>query len=255
MYRNVSIVSRLNNHPMKDTKRTNENILEYGWRYNRGLPIRIRKSVNISRLYCICPPAYYGNKCQYQNQRISLTIQIRVSSDWHSVFLVLITLIDNERNIQLHDYLEYLPILDCNTKFNIYLLYPTRPKNLSQNYSIQIDVFNQVTMTYRASWIFPLHFPFLPVHHLPVLLKIPTSSVKSSPKYQPYCIHGECIPYISYQDKAFCRCYPGWSGLQCNIIYTCMCAAGSICISDSICVCTSLYYTSRRLSVYLSGGI
>jgi hypothetical protein len=70
------------------------------WWCNQGIPIRIQMDINRSELFCLCPPSYYGIKCQYQSQRVSLTLQIRVSSDWRNIFIFLTILIDNEGNIQ-----------------------------------------------------------------------------------------------------------------------------------------------------------
>ncbi|CAF2864165.1 unnamed protein product, partial [Rotaria sp. Silwood2] len=50
------------------------------WRCNRGIEVyRSVANSNHSKLMCPCPPAYYGKFCQYQNQRVSLTVQIKVS--------------------------------------------------------------------------------------------------------------------------------------------------------------------------------
>ncbi|CAF3723135.1 unnamed protein product [Rotaria sordida] len=210
------------------------------WRCNRGVSIRIRIDSNQSRLYCLCPPSYYGDECQYQNQRVSLTVQIRVSSDWKKLFIFLLTLNDNEKNIESYNYIEYLPIRDCNTKYNTYLLYSIRPKNSSKKYSVQIDAFDQLTLTHRTSWIYPLEFTFLPVHRLSVLLKNPMFKIESIKKQcWPPCIHGQCLSYINNQNLTYCHCESGWSGIQCNVNHTCNCAPGSLCISSSICLCPS----------------
>ena len=38
-------------------------------------------SDNETRITCLCPPSYYGSQCEYQNQRISLSIQFRALSN------------------------------------------------------------------------------------------------------------------------------------------------------------------------------
>jgi hypothetical protein len=85
------------------------------WRCHRGLSVYVRMTDNNIQLFCLCPPSYFGDQCQYQNQRVSLTLQIRVLLHWRTVFIFLITLIDDQRNIESHDFIEYLSIRDCDT--------------------------------------------------------------------------------------------------------------------------------------------
>ncbi|CAF1033075.1 unnamed protein product [Adineta steineri] len=254
--------------PISITARSMQNnaIINVGsfnkWFCNRGVPIRTRVNSTTSVLSCLCPSSYYGDMCQYQNQRVSLTIQIRVTSHWRSFYTFLITLIDNERNIQSYDQVEYLPIRDCRNKFNLYLLYATRPKNSSMNYSVQIDAYNQSSMDYRASWIFPLQFPFLPVHRLSVLLRVPTSNMEPIRKCWPSCIHGKCFQYANDKKSSFCHCDSGWSGSRCHKKHTCLCASDSLCVNNSICLCPygrfgsrcHLFQLSCRSELCMNGG-
>jgi hypothetical protein len=219
----------------KNLKSSNTNADD--WRCNRGLRIRIRTSKNGYDLSCLCPPSYYGDRCQYQNQRVSLTIQIRTTSEWTIMFTFLIFLIDDETNIESHDHIEYLSIRDCSIKFNIYLLYSTRPKNSSKSYSIRIDAFNRLEMKHRASWIFPLRFSFLPVERLPVQLIVPLVNFEPLSHCLFPCIHGQCFSFVNDNNSSFCRCFPGWSGRQCNKTYLCNCEHDSECIDDSVCLC------------------
>ncbi|CAF1407518.1 unnamed protein product [Adineta ricciae] len=207
------------------------------WYCNRGIPLQIRMTNETNELHCLCPPSYYGSQCQYQNQRVSLTIQIRATSDWNHLFTFLILLIDNEGNIESHDFIEYLPVRDCDTKFNLYLLYSTRPKNPSKTYSIRIDAFLKVNLRYRASWIFLLQFSLLPVHRFSTILIIPHLDTQPVNKCIPSCLHGQCFPYVNNQTSTFCRCETDWSGLQCTIEKKCICTFNSICVDGSICVC------------------
>ncbi|CAF3119902.1 unnamed protein product [Rotaria sp. Silwood2] len=185
----------------------------------------------------MCPPSFYGDLCQYQNQRVSLTLQIQLTSDWSTLFTFSIILIDDEMNVESHDFIEYLSARDCDTKFNIYLLYSTRPKNATKAYSVRVDAFSTPALSYRASWIFPLRFSFLSVHRLSVLLRVPISDTESLEKCTPSCIHGKCFNYVNNQNSTFCQCEREWSGAQCDRKYTCDCSTSSLCINNSICVC------------------
>jgi hypothetical protein len=65
--------------------------------YHRGLNLDVwlDKEKNFTTNVCLCPPSYYGDHCQYQNQRISLTLQFRVTSDSvQTPLVVIIYLID-----------------------------------------------------------------------------------------------------------------------------------------------------------------
>ncbi|CAF4328193.1 unnamed protein product [Rotaria sp. Silwood2] len=219
---------------------------DWAWRCNRGIDIRVRMSDYTNESHnCLCPPSYYGDTCQYQNQRVSVTLQLRVASAWRTLFTALILLINHEGKIESHDQIEYLPIRDCQTKFHIYLLYSTRPKDYTNNYSVHIDVFNKFTLKYHASWTFPILFPFLPVYPLAIQLTLPILPLEPVQDCPFPCVHGQCTKYTNTQNTSFCRCDPGWSGSQCTIQHRCNCALGSLCINPLICLCPYGTFGSR----------
>ncbi|UJR17691.1 hypothetical protein I4U23_004589 [Adineta vaga] len=207
------------------------------FRCNRGKVVRDGNG----QLKCLCSPAYYGSDCQYQNQRVSLTLQIRAELDWHTVFLLAIFLVDDNQQIESYDYIEYLSVRDCLTKFDIYLLYSSRPKDSSKNYSVRIDVYDKILLTYRTSWLFPLKFSFLPVHRLAIQLIIPLNPSRAKLCSQK-CEHGQCILFENYHSSHiddFCLCDRGWSGRYCTTKHDrCQCSSNSVCIGDgSFCLC------------------
>ncbi|CAF2505877.1 unnamed protein product [Rotaria sp. Silwood2] len=206
------------------------------WYCNRGIAMLFETN---KTLKCLCPPTYFGDRCQWQNQRISLTFQLvyHTTKFGISVFQVIIMLIDEQRQItSYHEQITYVPKRDCGTKFNIYLLYPYQPKNSSTNYSIHIDVFDKITLTYWASWHLSIPFQFLPVNRIATRLFIPNiQQLKSCPLS---CgTHGRCIRYINKNFLYFCQCDQGYSGLQCDIQQNCSCSSDSFCHTPSICIC------------------
>ncbi|CAF3079854.1 unnamed protein product [Rotaria sp. Silwood2] len=227
-------------------------------RCHRGLPVRVwlDRSKNLTTITCLCPPSFYGDSCQYQNQRVSLTMQFRSLSDvWRTPLALVVSLIDDsdERTVHSFEQLTYLSMRDCQRKFNVYLLYSTRPKNDSKVYSVHIDIYEKISLVYRESFLLSITFPFLPVNRLAVQLNISHSrnTLESCSDYR--CVHGQCTKYINtLTTTTFCRCHQGWSGRFCTIPHSCTCSSDSQCIgvaasNRSICVCPIDRFGSRCL--------
>ncbi|CAF3252099.1 unnamed protein product [Rotaria socialis] len=213
------------------------------WYCNRGLIVRTWNENNSNGKVCICPPSYYGNLCQYQNQRISMTLRLTADDRLATYAIVSMLIDDDDERQEIHAYEEsvYIPKESCSAKMNQYLLFPTRPKNVSKKYGVRTDIFEKNKLSYAGSWYFPIDFLFLPVNRLAVSIQISRHLSHTSSNCASDCQHGSCIKY-SNRDKHFCRCFPGWSGVHCNISMNCeLCFSGSICIGSSknrsICIC------------------
>jgi hypothetical protein len=225
-------------------------------RCNRGLDLRVWLNKNSTKDTCLCPPSYYGSQCQYQNQRISLTIKFLALSDsWETLFTIVISLIDNsdERIIHSYEQIIYSSVRHCKIKFNIYLLYSTRPKNSTKQYALHIDFYEKVSLSYRGSVLLPLTFPFLPVQRLAFLVDVPRSDNKTQRCFNDQCIHGKCVKYSNNPNNfTFCQCDSGWSGRYCTIQHLCTCAFDSVCRgvsanNQSVCVCPTNKFGPRCL--------
>jgi len=217
---------------------------EYNFECHRGYPLRLS-----TRIVCLCPMSYYGDYCQYQNQRVSLTLKFQPYSDSRrALFSFVIQLIDNstQRTVHSTKQLNYIYVKHCQTKFNFYLTYSTRPKPMNRSYFIQIDIYEKLTFGYRGSLYVPLHFSFLPVHRVAYLLNIPrdnSSLTITCPANYSCTNHGQCMKYAeNTSDTIFCHCRQGWTGKDCSIPYNCSCSSDSLCAGieangRSICIC------------------
>lgn len=218
----------------------------WSWRCNRGLYVRhLLDGVNFS-YKCLCPPSYYGDQCQYQSQRVSLTISL-LSADERTAYIFVVMLITNDNDRQeIHSYeqIVYTPQNDCRVKFNINLLYASRPKNMSNNYSVRIDAFDRTvhSLQYFASWLLPIPFRFLPVNRLVTQLIIPTHNSQQINNCSLQCsTHGKCMKYVN-REQFFCLCHRNWFGAKCHLPINCNhCSSHSSCIGfsgrRSLCVC------------------
>ena len=215
---------------------------------HRGFSIKVLSGVNrnLTTTTCLCPPSYYGDRCQFQNQRVSFTMRISPSPfSEDRLFLYVISLIDDSAERVIHSYerLSNLYIDKLYPKFNVHLVYSARPKDTSKQYAIHIDIYEHLTLVYRGSHLIPLKFPFLPVERVAVELDLPHQYQIIQTCSNQQCIHGDCIQYLNNPENPnFCRCHIGWTGKYCNISYMCTCSPDSLCLgitsnNQSICVC------------------
>ncbi|CAF4395012.1 unnamed protein product [Rotaria sp. Silwood2] len=210
---------------------------QYQPRCHRGfdLCVWLNNEKNLTTNICLCSPSFYGDQCQYQNQRVSLTVKFQAFSDsWSILFAMMISLIDDsdERIIYSHEQITYL-----------------------SNYSIHIDIYEKVSLSYRGSLLLPIKFSFLPVNRLTFIVIIPRKNENIQSCSNSQCVHGKCIIYSNNpQNASFCQCNRGWSGRYCTIPHTSICSSDSIYIGVSaynlsVCVCPINKFGYRCLLV------
>ncbi|UJR18456.1 hypothetical protein I4U23_005361 [Adineta vaga] len=180
--------------------------LEYQPRCHRGINLQVwsDKEKNLTTSTCLCPPSYY-----------------------ELPLIIIISLIDDTKK-------------HCQEKFHIYLLYSTRPKNETKQYSIHIDIYEKKSLVYRGSVLKSILFSFLPVYRLSFQMSIPRKIEYCSNRS---CIKGKCVKYFNHPNSlSFCQCNEGWSGRYCTIQHQCDCSSDSVCIGKllnnrSLCIC------------------
>ena len=204
-----TIASEKDDHPTEADMRLS-------WSCRRGIPIY---NAQLNQYVCLCPPSHYGSNCEYQNQRVSLTIQFNIKNNpelWNTVVLFSIILMDSERSIQSHERIDFLSTRDCTKKFNFNLLYKMRPKDEMTNYSIHIDAFIKNSLEYYTSWYMKIPFQNLPVNRLARIVNFPMEKSIVVQRCQVSCSHGKCFKYAN-EERYFCQCDAGWTGFHCQI--------------------------------------
>ena len=243
------ILCQANEHPKKTLLPSSSPLtINSSWICNRGLSVFHRSS----SVECLCPPSYFGRRCEHQSERISLTLEL-INTKRNEVYSLLILLVDDER-IEFVDQFDFFPGQSCSMKFNRYLLYPSRPKNRSTICHVVVHLYekSELISRFRASWSFSIPFAFLPVNRLSHLLAIPsldTRQITCPPSL--ICLHGRCVKYAN-TDDFFCHCDSTWSGVRCDRRVICAdCSPDSLCLGKvrqrSICLCPVNRLGSRCL--------
>ena len=248
----ISNVATICNHRSKirclptfntDKISSDETIFRQVWIFNRGILIYIGLE-NIE--HCLCPPSYNGNRCQFQSQRVSLTLEFtkECAPNCHGIYTVVVTLVDDHQVIHSYERFTYISTVNCNMKYNLYFLYESRLKDERKNYTIRVDAYNKTDLSYHSSWILPIQFLFLPVNRLAAHLIIPVHRLGIINNCQHDCgDHGYCTRYVNNEEH-YCQCDSSWSGVDCtNREDNCDCSLDSLCLGTvnnrSICLCPS----------------
>ncbi|CAF1154557.1 unnamed protein product [Adineta ricciae] len=215
-----------------------------GWYCNRGVPIQSTADPN--SFQCFCPPAYYGNRCEYQRKRLSLILEINIPTllERTNVYKFFIFLIQTSNgSIVFHaEEIIYAPYVQCLPKYTIDLLYPIeRRENIKHHIRIQIYRLANSSIEYRGAWFFPIKFEFLYVNRIAsqiILSEEILKNTRTNCQTLP-CLHGSCELYLNNPGYSFCHCKPGWSGSLCNVKHPqeCDCSPDSLCVIPGICIC------------------
>jgi hypothetical protein len=199
------------------------------WHCNHG--IYVRSLIDPPGFYCLCPNEYYGDRCQFQRKRLSVTLQLRTTSllETHlSIFKIVIMLVRNTNptTILSHEQIMYTPLRYCLPTYVVHLLYPINESlHLSINHTVHIHAFIAQTLLHRKSWQFPVPFEFLPVNGMAKRLIVPdatfipgTNQFISSNINCTSCSNVSlCLGYDIDLHRNICVCPLNRTGSQCLI--------------------------------------
>ncbi|CAF1367160.1 unnamed protein product [Didymodactylos carnosus] len=238
-YPNVLTRSSLNSSSLSkiflNKQIENENSMFLHWHCNYGVLVYSFGE----NFYCFCSPAYYGDRCQYQNDFIGLILTVRRKSIRDHLFLFRIMIILLDQNMTSIYREQILYVSDCEKRYQIYLLYRNRLKLNYQNYSVRLDIYSihrfDNTIHFRTSFYYTIPFTFLPVNRLLISLNISDEQPQMTFGDKFSCQNGKYYQYENL-NKTYCRCNTGWFGKFCHLRHECNCSPQSICAELS-CVC------------------
>ncbi|CAF1196742.1 unnamed protein product, partial [Didymodactylos carnosus] len=226
---------------------------------NRGVTVRQKQPDDqLEVTSCFCPPSFYGERCEYFSDHITIITHLdlsnwRVSNNKNVVIKVLALFLFNNTIIDYHDFHVQTISYKKNDfiKQRFYFLYPRTDEfiNLKKNYrngtqlySVRFEAYElhiNLTISIIGVWIYPIYFDFLPAFRLSKVLKltdISTNDIVCSTN--PCGNTGRCQPVINSNTSYVCLCSDGWYGTHCKNFEN-----GNSCLyCNSKAICRPYYY-------------
>ena len=252
---------------------------------NRGLGVLMMTNGSI---VCFCLAQYYGEKCEYHQDRLSVVIHLDLSQSISSsssnlLKLLVLFLFDNDEILQ-HVQFHLHPLFQSTNsftkkKFFSHFVYPRSSFDLQERrkrffnrsdlllrhpYSIRMELYQTPLMKEPfliGVWNYPLHFDHLPVTRLAKVLRLtsPVDQWRNPCSSHPCHPNEECHPLIDDTSRFICLCPTNFTGPDCSRrdpqCDTGYCLSGSLCqpdrsqsLSSPFCLCPSNLY-GRRCSI------
>ena len=243
-----------------DTQRRERANESDSFRCNRGIAVAFGNQFD-GRL-CLCPQAYYGDRCEFFSERISIITHLDLStfrasnstnsSHWFKIVASLLyqqTVVDfHEFNVNGEQEREHF------VKQKFHLLYSSSSQTnqsrrlryfnrtdiiLNRPYSVRFVVFalNINGTKEMGSWMHPIYFDYIPVTRLATVLKFPpwygNGSSDPCSSHSACPSNSVCLPIFNSKSvKFYCSCKNGFYGIGCSLFQP---QCSSYCSPDALC--------------------
>lgn len=237
--------------------RTPSSIISY--QCNRGFGVQWYNGSTI----CFCPEQYYGDKCQYHQDRITVLLSVDFSqsiyegvADASLLMKFLVVFLFKESILQVHEF-QLRPSLSFGSraKYLFYLLASRSKESLDEKkkryfnrssiihehpYAVRIESYEvnrDESIRWIATWFYPIYFDYLPVHRVVKILRFSQISNGIDPCTRQER-HGneECRTILNHPNKCLCLCKNGYTGMNCSMLdQNCArnhCAPKALCKPD-----------------------
>ncbi|CAF3971379.1 unnamed protein product [Rotaria sp. Silwood1] len=243
--------------------------IHFSSQVNPSIPYYCNRGVGVylynGQIACFCPPQYYGDKCQFHNDRLIFQFYLNLSQSIYAqtthsnTMLKLLVIFLNENQplmtesfqIQLKDAINFprknlIHLLYSRSNVSLYhkrTRYFNRSDILNQHpYSVRIEVYELSSFEKArlvAVWLYPVHFDFLPSFRLVKVLHLIKPDTTTNPCHSNPCNpYQECHQILNQNATYICLCRPNYKGHNCSIL-------DKMCEQD-FCSCKSLCKPNYR---------
>ncbi|CAF1429744.1 unnamed protein product [Rotaria magnacalcarata] len=208
---------------------------------NRGVGVQIQNGSTV----CFCSPHYYGDKCQFHNDRVTVILHLKFSqpentghSDSMNLLKILVLFLLQNQILDSHE-LHVRPTFETNVlnKKIVQLLYSRSPEFLRYRkarylnrsaitnehpYSVRIEAYERQVdgdLSLFGVWRYQLYFDYLPVFRLAKVLRFTKTTRDQSPCSSNPCNPNQlCQQLLNEKSQYVCLCKPNYTGENCSIL-------------------------------------
>ena len=223
---------------------------------NRGVGVFLYNG----SIICFCPPQYYGDKCQFYNDRLSVILHLNLSQSFYTestnettlIKLLVLFLFENEtlsiREFHVRPAFE-MAVFEKKIGHFVYSRsdaflnnkrkrYFNRSNIINEHpYSIRIEAYElniNVKPQIIAVWQYPIYFDYLPSFRFSKVLRlISLDKIENPCSSNPCPSHEECHPLLNQKLKYICLCSSHFTGENCSDTDE-MCIEG-FCSQNALC--------------------
>ena len=209
---------------------------------------------------CFCPPQYYGHKCQYHNDRLTVLLHINLSrsvytqeSDRTIVLKLLVLFLFHNQTLAIHEFhvrpaiqitvyekkmthFPYSRSLDTAQEKRARFVNRTNIIN-EHPYSVRVEAYELKTnsdASIVAAWQYFVYFDYLPVFRLAKVLTLTQPRTHANPCFSNPCNkHQQCQPILNQNSTYVCLCRANYRGENCSVLDQ-MCTRG-YCSPNALC--------------------
>ncbi|CAF0966233.1 unnamed protein product [Adineta steineri] len=183
---------------------------------------------------CLCPPTYYGERCEFFSDRLSIITHVDQSPE--DVISIQARLLFNGNTVDHYEF--YYNRAWGIAKQKFHLLYSRSEEMLKYGknryfnrtdieqthpYAVHFDVYgshNNHSVNEIGSFQFPIYFDFLPSHRLATILKFSrwygNGSLDPCFNNSQCPMNAVCKPILNNYPTVYCTCNRGFFGLNCQ---------------------------------------
>ncbi|CAF3019799.1 unnamed protein product, partial [Rotaria sp. Silwood2] len=232
--------------------------------YPSSVPFWCNRGVGVlffnGSIVCFCSPQYYGDKCQYHSDRLTVLVHLNLSQQIYeestnpiTLLKVLIILLHENESVMIESF-HVRPSTEMTSikKTIHHLLYSRSNNSLMQKrtryfnrssiinhhpYSVAIEAY-ELQMREKPRligvWRYPIYFDFLPNSRLVKVLRLTKLDDSLDPCLSNPCNnHQKCHRLLNEPSRFICLCQANFSGKECSIEDK-LCQDG-FCGSNALC--------------------